>query len=64
MCCDPLPLVTTPADPLVIGEPDGTPARFVRAERAVWGLSALQHAWVTGTGVDALGDDLTPASPI
>lgn len=48
----------------MIGDPDGTPARYVRAERAVWGLAALQHAWVTGDGVDDLGDDLTPASPI
>lgn len=64
MCCEPAPLHTTPADPLVIGEPDGTPPRFVRAERAVWGLAALQYAWVTGTGVDELLDDLTPASPV
>ena len=65
MCCEPAPIATTPADPLVIGDPNGAPARYVRAERAVWGLAAGQHAWVTGTDVAVLlGDDLTPASPV
>ena len=61
MCCEPAAPAHDPSGSARDHEPDGTPPRFV-AERAGMGSAALQYAWVTGTGVDELLDDLTPAS--
>lgn len=54
MCCVASPVVTSPATPAVVGAPNGAPAVHVRVERAVWGLAAMQTAWVTGTDVPLL----------
>lgn len=39
-------------NPVVIGAPDGSPARLVRALITAFGIRALDWAWVTGTDVD------------
>lgn len=43
--------ISTPASPLILGLPDGTPARHVQALVSLPGLPAQQWAWVTGSDV-------------
>lgn len=51
-CCQRKP-TTSPARPLLCGEPDGI-VRRVRSTLNYRGLRVSETAWVTGTHVDAL----------
>jgi len=44
----------SPEKPLLFGEPDGQPARNVRATVAIMGLRSGSEFWAAGEGLDHL----------
>lgn len=47
---------SSPEDPLILGNPDGTPARLVQALSNLPHLGVYELAWVTGDHVNVLLD--------
>lgn len=46
--------VNTQANPMVVGQPDGSPARRVEFVIATFGRKAGDHAWITGDQAEQL----------